>query len=51
MLQREASYVLCGSVQVDDAYLGGELNGGTAGRGSENKVPIILKRAVGPCPT
>jgi transposase-like protein len=41
MLEREASYVLCGSVQVDDAYLGGELNGGTAGRGSENKVPFI----------
>jgi len=28
-------------VQVDDAYLGGELTGGTAGRGSENKVPFI----------
>jgi hypothetical protein len=41
MLEREASYVLCGSVQVDDAYLGVELNGGTAGRGSENKVPFI----------
>jgi transposase-like protein len=41
MVEREASYVLCGTVQVDDAYLGGELNGGTAGRGSENKVPFI----------
>ena len=30
-----------GTVQVDDAYLGGELTGGTAGRGSENKVPFI----------
>jgi hypothetical protein len=26
---------------MDDAYLGGELSGGTAGRGSENKVPFI----------
>jgi hypothetical protein len=41
MVAREAGYVLRGTVQVDDAYLGGELNGGTAGRGSENKVPFI----------
>jgi transposase-like protein len=41
MVEREAGYVLYGTVQVDDAYLGGELNGGTAGRGSENKVPFI----------
>ncbi len=41
MVEREAGYVLCGTIQVDDAYLGGELNGGTAGRGSENKVPFI----------
>ena len=41
MVEREAGYVLCGTVQVDDAYLGGELNGGTAGRGSENKVPFV----------
>jgi transposase-like protein len=34
MVQREHDDVLCGNVQVDDAYLGGELNGGTAGRGS-----------------
>ena len=33
--------MLCGTVQVDDAYLGGELNDGTAGRGSENKVPFV----------
>jgi hypothetical protein len=26
---------------VDDAYLGGELAGGKAGRGSENKVPFV----------
>jgi hypothetical protein len=41
MVEREAGYVLCGNVQVDDAYLGGELNDGTAGRGSENKVPFV----------
>ena len=41
MIEREARYVLCGTVQVDDAYLGGELNDGTAGRGSENKVPFV----------
>ena len=41
MVEREGSYVLCGNVQVDDAYLGGELNDGTAGRGSENKIPFV----------
>ena len=41
MSEREKSYVLCGKVQLDDAYLGGELNGGKLGRGSENKVPIV----------
>ena len=41
MVEREAATVLCGTVQVDDAYLGGELIGGTVGRGSENKVPFI----------
>nr|WP_093184789.1 transposase [Thiocapsa sp. KS1] len=40
MVEREAATVLCGTVQVDDAYLGGELVGGTAGRGSENKVHL-----------
>ena len=41
MAAREDRYVLEGQVQIDDAYLGGERNGGTAGRGSENKVPFI----------
>jgi hypothetical protein len=41
MVEREAGYTLCGSVQVDDAYLGGELNEVTAGRGSQNKVPFV----------
>jgi transposase-like protein len=41
MSERETKYTLSGSVQVDDAYLGGELSGGKAGRGSENKVPFV----------
>jgi transposase-like protein len=41
MVEREARYTLSGQVQVDDAYLGGELSGGKAGRGSENKIPFV----------
>ena len=41
MVERDAQYT-CGDVQVDDAYLGGELVGGKAGRGSENKVPFVV---------
>ena len=41
MVEREAGRLLTGHVQVDDAYRGGELSGGTAGRGSENKVPFL----------
>ena len=41
MTEREAARRLDGRVEIDDAYLGGELTGGTAGRGSENKVPFI----------
>ncbi len=33
MTQREANRKLGGIVQLDDAYLGGERNGGKAGRG------------------
>ena len=29
-------------VQIDDAYLGGERNGGKPGRGSENKQPFLI---------
>ena len=32
---------LDGRVEIDDAYLGGELPGGKSGRGSENKVSFI----------
>jgi len=41
MTERDAQYTLCGEVRVDDAYLGGERVGGKAGRGSENKVPLV----------
>lgn len=41
MVERDAKYTLSGNVQADDAYLGGELAGGKAGRGSENKVPFV----------
>lgn len=42
MADREAPRRLGGLVQIDDAYLGGERNGGKAGRGSENKVPFVI---------
>lgn len=41
MRVREESRELDGRVEMDDAYLGGELPGGTTGRGSENKVPFV----------
>lgn len=41
MYERELTTVLSGRVEADDAYLGGELQGGKAGRGSENKIPFI----------
>jgi ribosomal protein L37AE/L43A len=41
MCEREAPRILDGRVEIDDAYLGGELPGGKAGRGSENKVSFI----------
>lgn len=42
MTEREAGRRLGGLVQVDDAYLGGERNGGKSGRGSENKRPLVI---------
>lgn len=42
MRQREESRQLSGFVQIDDAYLGGELNGGKPGRGSENKQAFVM---------
>lgn len=42
MLEREEPRKLKGFVQIDDAYLGGERNGGKPGRGSENKQPFLI---------
>lgn len=41
MADREDCYVLEGKAQIDDAYLGGERNGGKVGRSSENKVSFV----------
>lgn len=41
MLVREESRQLTGRVEIDDAYLGGEVQGAKAGRGSPNKVPFV----------
>lgn len=41
MFEREQTTMLSERIEVDDAYLGGELPGGKVGRGSENKVPFI----------
>lgn len=42
MTQREETRQLQGFVQIDDAYLGGERNGGKPGRGSENKQAFVI---------
>ena len=41
MKDRDNSQPLSGTIQLDDAYYGGELHGGKRGRGSENKTPFI----------
>ena len=41
MTEWEEAYLLRGKIQMDDAYLGGELPGGKPGRESENKIPIV----------
>lgn len=42
MQERDHKYKLDGTLEIDDAYLGGENPGGKAGRGSENKVPFVV---------
>lgn len=42
MAEPEARRRLGGIVTMDDAYLGGERNGGKAGRGSGDKVPFVI---------
>lgn len=41
MLSRDKWRRLTGRVEIDDAYLGGEVQGGKAGRGSPNKIPFV----------
>jgi hypothetical protein len=41
MTLREDSRQLTGRVEIDDSYLGGEVHGGKAGRGSPNKVAFV----------
>jgi len=41
MFVREQGRQLDGRVEIDDAYLGGQLPGGKPGRGSQNKVSFI----------
>jgi transposase-like protein len=41
MMERDATKRLTGRIEVDDAYLGGERNGGKRGRGSPDKTPIV----------
>jgi len=41
MALREQDRQLTGRVEIDDAYLGGEVRGGKAGRGSPNKIPFV----------
>jgi len=49
MLERNEAKLLKGRVEMDDAYLGGERQGGKPGRGSENKHPFPDRRP-GPPP-
>jgi len=48
MSERDAATPLSGDVLIDDSYLGGELRGGKAGRGSENKTPFIAAVSLTP---
>ncbi|HEX7326007.1 MAG TPA: IS1595 family transposase [Rhodanobacteraceae bacterium] len=41
MATREATRRVDGYVQIDDAYLGGERNGGKVGRGAPGKQPMV----------
>ena len=42
MMERDCGKPLDGRVEMDDAYLGGERNGGKRGRGSPGKMPIVV---------
>ncbi|RLV57663.1 IS1595 family transposase [Parashewanella curva] len=46
MKERDDKKPLGGTIQLDDAYIGGEHRGGKPGRGSENKEPIVAAVSV-----
>jgi transposase-like protein len=46
MGQQDSTHLLGGTIELDDAYLGGERAGGKPGRGSENKVPFVAAVSV-----
>jgi len=48
MRERDDSRPLCGPVQVDDAYWGGERRGGKRGRGASGKTPFVAAVACSP---
>ena len=48
MVERERKSTVSGYVQVEYACLGGECLGCKAGRGSENKVPLMVAVSVKP---
>ena len=41
MMERDRAHPLGGSIQLDDAYLGGERSGGKRGRGAPGKTPFV----------
>src|SRR5258706_505664 len=41
VMEGDATKRLTGRIEIDDAYLGGERNGGKRGRGSPGKTPIV----------
>jgi hypothetical protein len=47
MASREQMYVLKGTIQIDDAYLGGLHSGGKADQGSKNKTPLVAAISLG----
>jgi transposase-like protein len=42
MGQREGQYLLSGTIELDEAFVGGKTTGGKRGRGSENKTAILV---------
>ena len=41
MLERDGARRLCGRIEIDDAYIGGERTGGKRGRGAPGKTPFV----------